>query len=114
MTEEIRIKIRKYLKGKISSDVCECCGKERLIVIDGVCIWCLRLITEYLRSQFGTKKVVTQPRLTPVFKGEDEEIEEVSQRPQLKIRKVKLEPGEIAEMSHGARKVKPKQAFEWK
>ena len=103
MDQDIRIQIRKYLKGKISSDACECCGKERLIVIDGVCIWCLKLIISYLQNQFGERTTVIQhqPKLRPI--------------PTVRVpgRVVRMTPEEVEEMSSGAHKVKPKQGFEW-
>lgn len=103
-------KINRYLKGKIESGECICCGSLSLITISGICLKCWKAVSNYLTASFGKKKskkrrIVTTrtTRSVPV------------------IPKVDFSPEEIAEMSQGAvpikKRVKVSQRdrnFKWK
>ena len=46
--------VKKYLKGKISSSSCECCSRDCLVTVDGVCLRCMRAIIFFLKRQFAS------------------------------------------------------------
>lgn len=46
-------KIRQYLKGRITSGVCKSCEGDCLVLVNDLCLSCIRAILLYLRRQFG-------------------------------------------------------------
>ena len=97
MKEKSIIKVRRYLKGKIASDSCRCCSRDCLVVIDGVCLRCMKLIILYLKNQFAPGSSKNNGRFR------------IRERPSVKFSPVTFTKEELREMKSGAKPILKKE-----
>ena len=97
MKKKRRIQVRRYLKGKISSDTCVCCNKDCLVVVDGLCLKCMKAIISFLKAQFSSRDA-----------GVDVE-DDFPVRIRGKIRPTRFSKQELREMGHGSILVKKRK-----
>ena len=93
-----KIRVRKFLKGKIGSSRCTCCGIDCLITVSGLCLKCMRRILIYLNETFSN--------------GGGSPSTTVVRRPK-KFKRAMFDSKELAQMSGGARRkhLKKKKRF---